>query len=311
MTGKLFIFGIGYAGLAIARLARAEGWQVSGTVRDPDKAAALAREGIAVAPPGPPDAPPSPAFAEASHVLSTVPPASGDDPAARQCLGWLRPGGERPRWLGYLSTTGVYGDSGGAWIDERTQPQPGPARSRHRLAAEQAWQSLAGLYGAPLHIFRLPAIYGPGRNALEQVLAGTARRIAKPEQVFCRIHVEDAARTVLAAMGRPAPPPGALYNVVDDRPASQADVVAYACLLLGRWPMPLIAYDAAIAAMSEMQRSFYAETRRVRNDRIKRELGIELSYPTYRHGLRALARDMPPSGLLAHALAALIRLDRR
>jgi nucleoside-diphosphate-sugar epimerase len=193
------------------------------------------------------------------------------------------------RWLGYLSTTGVYGGHGGDWVDETTTPAPAQARSIERLATERAWQALGVRTGATVDIFRLPGIYGPGRSALDQVRAGTARRIDKPGQYFSRVHVADIAAAVLAAMSRPSPGAGTIYNVADDLPASSAEVTAFACELLGL-PIPsLLSWDQAAPAMSAMARSFYSENRRVRNDRLKRELGITLRYPTYREGLLAIA----------------------
>jgi nucleoside-diphosphate-sugar epimerase len=283
MTGRLFIFGLGYSGLEIARLARAAGWSVAGTCRTAERAAELHGQGFeahlfdgtaALSPD---------AVGRASHVLSTVAPQSEGDPVLRTCGRLLR----QARWLGYLSTVGVYGDSGGAWVDEETPPQPAQPRSVRRLAAERAWQATAVDAAAALDIFRLPGIYGPGRSAVDQVKAGTARRIDKPGHVFSRIHVADIAGTVLMAIARPGG--GRVYNVADDLPAATADVVAFACELLGKPVPPLIPWEQAATGMSAMARSFYAESRRVRNDRIKRELGMALRYPTYREGLRAIA----------------------
>jgi nucleoside-diphosphate-sugar epimerase len=277
MTERLFIFGLGYSGSAIARRAKAAGWCVAGTLRDADKARPLAAEGIETHLFDGAAAPPAQALAGATHVLCTIAPGSAGDPALRSCTPFLR----QARWLGYLSTTGVYGDHAGGWVDETTPPRPTQPRSVERLAAERAWQAI----GAAL--FRLPGIYGPGRSAIDQVKAGTARRIDKPGQVFSRIHVADIATTVLAATARPSP--GAIYNVADDLPAANADVIAYACALLALPVPPLVPWAEIAPTMSAMARSFYAENRRVRNDRIKRELGVTLAFPTYREGLRAIA----------------------
>jgi nucleoside-diphosphate-sugar epimerase len=275
MTGRLFIFGLGFSGLEIARLARAQGWAVGGSVTTEEKVAQLRGEGI--------EASVLPHVeANVTHVLSTVPPTESGDPVVAHASTM------EPKWLGYLSTTGVYGDRGGGWVDETATPTPGQPRSCHRLDAERAWQALGAGRGVPVHVFRLPAIYGPGRSAFDQVREGRAQRIEKPGQVFSRIHVEDLARTVLASMKHPAPLPGAIYNVCDDDPAPQADVIALACALLGRPVPPLVSYDEAAARMSDMARSFYAENRRVRNERIKRELGVTLKYPSYREGLRMI-----------------------
>jgi len=282
MTRRLFIFGLGYCGLEIAKLAKAGGWQVAGTSTTPAKAARLQSDGIethvfdgtaALAPE---------AFGAASHVLCTVAPGSGGDPALRMCRNLLR----RASWLGYLSTTGVYGDQGGGWVDETTPARPTQPRSVERLAAEHAWRELARESGATLEILRLPGIYGPGRSAIDHVKAGSARRIDKPGQFFSRVHVEDIARAALAALARRDGVE--VWNVADDLPASNADVVAHAFELLGLDVPPAIPWERAAPAMTPMARSFYSESRRVRNDRLKRELGVALKYPTYREGLAAI-----------------------
>jgi nucleoside-diphosphate-sugar epimerase len=283
MTGRLFIFGLGYSGLEIAKLAKAAGWQVGGTVRDADKARQYTAAGIdthlfdGTAPLA------ASALAGASHILCTIAPGRTGDPALKSCALLLR----EARWLGYLSTTGVYGDRAGGWVDETTPPAPGQPRSVERLAAERAWQAMGLEAGTAVDIFRLPGIYGPGRSAIDQVRAGSARRIDKPGQVFSRIHVADIASTVLAAMTRPSA--GAIYNVADDLPAPNSEVIAHACALLALPVPPLVPWDQIAPTMSEMARSFYAENRRVRNDRIKKELGVTLRYPTYREGLQAIS----------------------
>jgi nucleoside-diphosphate-sugar epimerase len=276
MTDRLFIFGLGYSGSEIARQAKAAGWAVAGTVRGNDKAHELADAGIEAHLFDGTAALPASAFTGTTHVLCTIAPGTAGDPVLETCALLLR----EARWRGYLSTTGVYGDHGGGWVDETTPTAPGQPRSAERLTTERAWQAM----GATL--FRLPGIYGPGRSAIDQVKAGTARRIDKPGQVFSRIHVEDIAGTVLAAIARPSP--AAIYNVADDLPAPTADVIAYACGLLAVPPPPLVPWAEIAPTMSAMARSFYAENRRVRNDRIKRELGVTLRYPTYREGLRAI-----------------------
>jgi nucleoside-diphosphate-sugar epimerase len=283
MTESLFIFGLGFSGLEIARLAKAAGWRVAGTCTSEQKAAGLRADGIEAHVFDGTAVLPAEVMDGASHVLCTIAPGTTGDPALRTCSRLLR----RARWLGYLSTTGVYGDQGGAWVDEDTPAKPGRPRSLSRLAAERGWQALGLEGGAAVDIFRLPGIYGPGRSAIDQVKAGTARRIDKPGQVFSRIHVADIAGTVLRAItgGRA----GAVYNVADDLPASTSDVVAFACELLGMPVPPVIPWEQVEPTMSAMARSFYEETRRVKNDRIKNELGVVLRYPTYREGLRAIA----------------------
>ena len=188
------------------------------------------------------------------------------------------------RWVGYLSTTGVYGDHQGAWVDEGTVTSPSTRRGHLRAQAEASWQDLADQAGLPLHIFRLAGIYGPGRGPFAKVRAGTARRIVKPNQVFSRIHVDDIAKVLLASISRPNP--GAIYNVCDDDPAPPEDVIAFAAELLGLPIPPAIRFEDA--EMTAMARSFYAESKRVRNDKIKNELGVTLKHPNYRDGLRSL-----------------------
>ena len=283
MTGRLFIFGLGYSGLEIARLAGAAGWQVAGTVRDAGKARQYTAEGSETHPFDGTAPLATETLAKATHVLCTIAPGTTGDPALKFCAPDLR----ETRWFGYLSTTGVYGDAGGSWVDETAPTRPGLPRSLQRLAAERAWQVMAFEAGAALDIFRLPGIYGPGRSAIDQVKAGTARRIDRPDHPFSRIHVADIASTVLAALTKPSR--GAIYNVADDLPAPTADVVAYACELLALPAPPLIPWAEIAPTLSDMARSFYAESRKVKNDRIKQELGVTLRYPTYREGLQAIA----------------------
>jgi len=283
MTGRLFIFGLGFSGLKIAKLARSQGWQVGGTCTQPEKAGELRAEGINALVFDGTSAVPTEALAAASHILCTIAPGTMGDPALRQCADLL----DGARWLGYLSTTGVYGDRGGAWVDESTPAAPSQPRSIERLAAERAWQALGQKTGAAVDVFRLPGIYGPGRSPIDQVKAGTAKRIDKPGQVFSRIHVADLAQAVVTAMTRNKP--GAIYNIADDLPASNAEVMAFACELLGVPPPPILSWELVAPTMTAMARSFYAENRRVRNERMKRELGVSPLYPTYREGLRAIA----------------------
>jgi len=269
---SLFIFGIGYSGQEIARAAKQQGYAVAGTCRDAGKCEMLKGHGI--------DAyrfdqVPSSVLAAATHVLNSIPPQEGVGDLVLAQYGKLLP---EDAWLGYLSTTGVYGDWSGAWVDEQSELRAGNARLERRVAAEGQWQKLGG------HVFRLAGIYGPGRNAVEDVRAGEARRLDKPGQVFSRIHVVDIAQTVLASMVQPHP--GAAYNVCDDEPAPASDVVAYACELAGVPILPLIPF--AQAQMSPMAREFYSANRRVNNLKIKEELGVVLRYPTYREGLRAV-----------------------
>jgi len=283
MTRRLFIFGLGFSGLEIAKLAKTEGWTVAGTCTGEEKARRLRAAGIdahrfdgtaALAPD---------AFGDATHVVCTIAPGAAGDPALRNCRALLG----RARWLGYLSTTGVYGSHDGGWVDETTPALPSQPRSQQRLAAEQGWRDLAAATGASLHLLRLPGIYGPGRSTLDRVKAGTAQRIDKPGQFFSRIHVADLAASAMKATAREGGTE--IWNVADDLPASNADVVAYACELLGQPVPPALPWDEAAPTMSPMARSFYSESRKVRNDKLKRELGVVLRYPTYREGLSAIA----------------------
>lgn len=276
MTGTLLSLGHGYCAEALARRLLPEGWRVIGTTRDPARAAAIAAAGVEplVLP-----APLAPALAAATHVLvSAAPDASGDPFLADQGAAIAA---ARPVWVGYLSTTAVYGDHAGGWVDETTPPAPTTARGRARLAAEAAWRAT----GLPVHIFRLAGIYGPGRSPFEKLRAGTAQRIVKPGQVFSRIHVDDIAAVLAASIAAPAP--GTVYNLCDDEPAPPQDVIAHAAALLGLPPPPEVPWVEAEAGLSPMARSFYAESKRIRNDRIK-ALGVRLAYPTYREGLAAI-----------------------
>lgn len=271
----LLSIGHGYSAQALARRLIPQGWSVIGTTRNPARAAAFAADGIEpFLLPGPL----APALARASHILTSVAPDASGDPILRDHAEELR--AARPDWLGYLSTTAVYGDHQGGWVDEETPLTPATARGQARVDAERGWAAL----GMPLHIFRLAGIYGPGRGPFEKVRDGTARRILKPGQVFSRIHVDDIAQVLVASMN--APRPGAIYNLCDDDPAPPEDVIAHAAELLGLPLPPAIPYDQA--DLTPMARSFYAESKRVRNDRIKSELGITLLHPTYRQGLAAL-----------------------
>ncbi|MFN3145117.1 MAG: SDR family oxidoreductase [Paracoccaceae bacterium] len=277
MTRTLLSFGHGYSARALSRLLLPQGWRIIGTTRSADKAAALRAEGIEpLIFPGDDIAP---ALADATHVLTSAAPDEAGDPVLAHLRGALA-GASHLQWVGYLSTTGVYGDHAGDWVDEDTPLTPATKRGMARVTAEAEWQAL----GLPLHIFRLAGIYGPGRGPFAKVRNGTARRIVKPGQVFSRIHVDDIAQVLAASIARPDP--GAVYNVCDDDPAPPEDVIAHAAELLGVPVPPAIPFDQA--EMTPMARSFYAESKKVRNDRIKRDLGIELIYPGYRDGLRAL-----------------------
>lgn len=271
----LLCIGHGYSATALSLRLIPQGWHVIGTTRSADKARRLADMGVeALVWPG--DI--SDALTRATHLLSSVGPDEGGDPVIRD----LGPAiaAKAWDWVGYFSTTAVYGHHNGAWVDEATALTPTTARGAARVKAEAEWAAL----GLPLHIFRLAGIYGPGRGPFEKVRDGTARRIFKPGQVFSRIHVEDIANVVEASLRQPNP--GAIYNVCDDDPASPEDVLSLAATLLGLPEPPIVPYEDA--EMTPMARSFYAENKRVRNDRIKQELGVKLTFATYREGLRGL-----------------------
>jgi nucleoside-diphosphate-sugar epimerase len=220
---------------------------------------------------------------ESDALLISAPPGETGDPVLA-CLADAIARG-RARAVVYLSTIGVYGDTGGAWVDEDTIPRPGSPRSVARLAAEEAWRRLGTQYGKSVAVLRLAGIYGPGRNALVTLAEGTARRIVKPGQVFNRIHVDDIAQAIDACFTQRA---SGIFNLADDEPAPPQDVIAFAADLMGKAPPPEIPFEEARAGMSAMAQSFYAENRRVRNDKLKQTLGVRLAYPTYRDGLRAL-----------------------
>ena len=272
----LFCFGFGYSAEWLAAKLLPQGWKIAGTARDDAKRAAMQARGIMAYPFPLPDA--GMALAGVTHILSSVPPRDGHDPVVAAQGDALRVLPDLA-WAGYLSTTGVYGDTGGAWVDEDSPLNPSTPSGKARVTAEAEWQAL----GLPLHICRLSGIYGPGRSAIDQLRAGTAKRIVKKGQVFNRIHVEDIAQVLAASMARPAP--GAIYNLADDEPASSSDVVLEASRLLGVEPPPEIPLEQA--DLGAMGRAFYSESKRVRNDRIKRDLGISLACLTYREGLAA------------------------
>ncbi|WP_417250172.1 SDR family oxidoreductase [Celeribacter sp.] len=284
MTEKsrhLFVFGHGYSATTLSRRLLRDGWQVTGTVRDRAKAEELRAMGVT--PLVVPDDDIAPALAAASHLLVSAAPDAQGDPMLAGFTDALD-AARGLSWIGYLSTTGVYGDHGGDWVDETTPLTPATKRGQMRVEAETAWQSYAAARDIPLAIFRLAGIYGPGRGPFAKVRAGTARRIIKKGQVFSRTHVEDIAQVVEAAMNRPQS--SGIFNVCDDDPAPPQDVIAYAAELLGR-PVPP-AIDFETADLTPMARSFYAESKKVRNTRIKEDLGVTLLYSDYRGGLRAL-----------------------
>lgn len=277
MTKTLLSFGHGYSARALTRLL-SDDWRVTGTTRSEDKAAELMASGTESR--IWPGADLTPALNTATHLLISAGPSDAGDPVLNELRHEIEARREQFEWVGYLSTTGVYGDHNGDWVDETTPLTPSTKRGQLRVNAEADWQSL----DLPLHIFRLAGIYGPGRGPFAKVRNGTARRIIKEGQVFSRIHVADIAQVLKASIDQPNA--GAIYNLCDNDPAPPEDVIGYAAELLNL-PIPP-AQDFETADMTPMARSFYAESKKVRNDRIKDELGIDLIYPDYRAGLQAL-----------------------
>jgi nucleoside-diphosphate-sugar epimerase len=291
---RLFCFGLGYTALTLIDALGGEAgkWRVGGTSRRRDDGAALTRRGIeAILFDGAKAMEDAPrVLAGATHILISIAPADDGDVVLRHhgrdiaALASAAPG---LGWLGYLSTTGVYGDRGGGWVDETSALSPSGARGQRRMEAEAGWLDLMRSDEVPVHIFRLAGIYGPGRGALEQARSGKAKRIRKAGQVFSRIHVDDIAAVLMASMARLNA--GAVYNVCDDEPAPGDEVLAFACDLLGLDPPPVVEFEKA--ELSEMARSFYGDNKRVSNQRIKSELGVSLRYPDYKQGLGALAEE--------------------
>lgn len=281
MNKTLFSFGHGYTAQALAERLIPQGWRIIGTTRSADKFGSIASTGVE--PVLWPGTDVEPLLSEADYLLISAGPGPEGDPVLAGLRDEIARIAPRLGWCGYLSTTGVYGDHDGDWVDEDTPLTPSTERGQKRVDAEAAWQAIPGL---PLHIFRLAGIYGPGRGPFAKVRKGTARRIIKKGQVFSRIHVEDIAQALELSMGQPDP--GAIYNLCDDDPAPPEDVIAHAAELLGL-PLPP-AVDFETAEMTPMARSFYAESKKVRNDRIKEALGWRPAYPDYRSGLAALLR---------------------
>lgn len=278
----MVVAGLGYAGGAIAAEAVARGFRVTGTARDP--VAAQPPPGVAVVR----FADAGDALRDATHLVVTAAPGEAGDPVLAAHGGVIAASASL-RWIGYLSTTGVYGDRGGGWVEESTPPAPGQPRSERRLAAEQAWRDAAAARGAALDLFRVGGIYGPGRSPLEEVRAGVARRVVKPGHAFSRIHRDDIALAVVAAALRPD---GVrVLHLVDDEPAPNADVVEEAARLLGVEPPSAMPFEQARVRMSPMALSFWAENRRVANAATKRALGIAWHCPTYREGLRRILAE--------------------
>lgn len=287
-AGHVFFFGLGYTALRLAERLLAAGWQVSGSVRDADKAARLsASHDIACHVLGDDAAiaDPKAAFSGVTHAICSIPPGEAGDTALLHHAADLREAGDL-RWIGYLSTPAVYGDRQGGWVREEETPTPGSARGERRAAAERAWMEAFANTDVAVQAFRVAGIYGPGprRNALESVRNGSARIIDKPRQVFNRIHVDDIGSILLASMARPRD--GGIYNVADTLACDPGDPIRFACELLGVTPPEPIPFDSA--ELSDMARGFYSECKRLDTSKLTQELGAELLYPTYREGLRAI-----------------------
>jgi nucleoside-diphosphate-sugar epimerase len=284
----LLCFGLGFSARVLAARLAAKGWTVTATSRSEDGAESIRAKGYRAAVfDGTAPLPPA-ALDGVTHLVVSAPPGADGDPVLRQHAAHFAAGARQIRWAAYLSTTGVYGDHGGALVTEETPLTPNTERGQKRLLAETQWLELWREHGFPVHIFRLAGIYGPGRNQLLSLLDGTAKRVIKEGQIFSRIHVEDIATVLEASIARPNP--GGAYNVCDDEASPPQDVVEYGAKLLGLPVPPAIPFEQA--ELSPMARSFYADSKRVSNARLKRELGVHLSYPTYREGLAAIARDL-------------------
>ena len=273
----LLCFGFGFSAEALARKLDPREWRVSGTSRSPEGVAAIHAQGFE----GVLFSELNSIAASVTHIIISVPPSNDGDPVLLRFKNELVKRAKSFEWVAYLSTTGVYGDRGGEWVNEDSALQPNTDRGQRRVDAEAAWKQVADL---PLHIFRLAGIYGPRRNAFESLKSGKAQRVIKQGQIFSRIHVEDIAGVLLASINNPNP--GRVYNLADDEPCPPQDVIAYAAELLGLPIPPDIPFEDA--KLSAMAKSFYADSKRVSNARIKNELGYELKYPNYRVGLKAL-----------------------
>ncbi len=283
-TKKLFCFGYGYTCDFLGRALQQSdpSWQLAGTTRDATKKQVLRSRGIQAhsfdteIPLGDPQE----YLRGTTHLLISTPPDQDGDQVFRYHAEDLL---NIPtlEWVGYFSTTGVYGDRDGGWVDETTPLRPSSIRGTRRARAEEQWVNFAKDNNLPVHVFRLAGIYGPGRSALDSVRAGIARRIIKPGHAFSRVHVDDSVQVLMHSFAKPNP--RAVYNVTDDEAAPSHEVIAYACRLLGQAPPPLVRFEEANLAPITL--SFYSENKRVKNDKIKQELGVQLKYPDYRSGL--------------------------
>jgi nucleoside-diphosphate-sugar epimerase len=276
---RLFVFGFGYVGEAFARRLMARGWSVTATARTPEQREALKTLGVTPVDPADEDALTA-AMADTQAILITAAPGPTGCPGLNALVKPIARANAFPDWIGYLSTTGVYGDAEGGWVDEASPRNAHSPEGARRAAAEKDWLQVGRGMGLTVTVFRLPGIYGPGRSAFERLREGNARRITIPGHVFSRCHRDDIASGLEASLARPRP--GGIYNLVDDEPAPGEAVIEYAAALLGIDPPPII------TEVPERSRRFYEENRRVANARAKAELGWRPAYPTYREGLAAI-----------------------
>ena len=283
---NLLIFGFGYTGRTLALRLMAQGWRVAATVRKAEDRAAAEAMGVLPLDPADPEAM-AEAAGKARAILVTAPPGQRGCPGLEALAPAIARSGAFPDWIGYLSTTGVYGDRGGGWVFETSALNAQSVEGARRVAAERDWRQIGRGMGLTVAAFRLPGIYGPGRSAFERLRDGTARRLVKPGHVFSRIHVQDLAAGLEASIARPRA--AGVYNLCDDGPAPASDVTAYAAELLGVEPPPEEPID--LETLSPAARRFYAESKRVSNARAKAELGWRPAYPTYREGLRAILAE--------------------
>ncbi len=279
---SLFCFGLGYTALALSRSCLADGWRIIGTYRDEGEKDAIVQAGIEAIHF---ERVHQDVLSSFSYILSSVPPLKQGDPVLDRYSPWLTDD-KNATWIGYLSTTGVYGDTGGALVDEKNALNPSNDRSVWRAQADEQWRNLHARDKLPVQVFRLASIYGPGRSVFDRLRSGPGRRIDRPGHLFSRIHVEDIVAVLRASMAKPSP--GEIYNLCDDQPVEQQYIEAFASQLMGIEPPALVPFDEARKDMSSMALSFWQDNRRVGNDKIKRELGIELIYQDYKSGLTAI-----------------------
>ncbi len=282
---RLFVFGLGYVGEAFASALQVRGWEISATARGAEQAQALRARGIVPADPDDRDAMAA-ALTGVNAILVTAPPGPDGCPALESVIPALAQAQAFPDWIGYLSTTGVYGDFEGRWVFETSPLKAQSVEGARRVGAERDWRQVGRGMGLTVATFRLPGIYGPGRSALDRLRASEGRRIVKPGQVFSRIHVDDIVSGLLASLERPRA--GGIYNLVDDEPAPPQDVMEHAARLLGVPVPPDLPFNAL--GMSPATRRFYAENKRVSNAKAKAELGWRPEYPTYREGLAGILK---------------------